>query len=192
MVTSADLERIRDAALADPDLEAEFLRALLEATLYAHLPMSDDSGKLRFLMFTRSDGLTVIPVFTDVSKAQAAAGRAARVAGVSGREFLEATRGATLMLDPNDVSMTLYPEEIAVLLDSGRAAPAPVAFDGPSLELLPAEPRDAWLLDVLETALAPVNAVHRFHLVAARPTGSNDAPDRLLVITRPLGKTVLC
>lgn len=169
--------------MADPRQEAAYLRALLTATLYTHLPRSDDSGRMHLVMFERPDGLSVIPVFTDLPKAHAAAGGHVRIGQVAGRELLEATRGATLMLDPNDVGMTLYPEEVAALLDEGRAAPAPVAFDGPELELLPAHiHRDGWLLDLLETALAPIESIQRIHLAAARPSAAEGEADRLLVI----------
>lgn len=183
VTTATDLEQLRAKAEADPREEAAFLRALLSATLFAHLPKSDDSGRMHLVMFRRPNGLSVIPVFTDLPKAQAAAGGHVRIAQVPGRELLEATRGATLMLDPNDVSMTLYPEEVVALLDDGRAAPAPVAFDAPDMEMLPAHiHRDAWLLDLLETALAPIESVQRIHLVAARPRGTDGPADRLLVI----------
>lgn len=183
MATATELERLRERALADPRQEAAYLRALLSATLYAHLPLSDDSGRMRLVMFTRPDGLAVIPVFTDLTKAHAAAGGHVRVTAVPGRDLLEATRGAILMLDPNDLGTTLYPEEIVALLDEGRVATAPVAFNCPALELLPPVAlRDGWLLDVLETALTPIDAVRRVHLAAARPTGAASAADRLLVV----------
>jgi len=183
MTTVSELERLRANAMADPRQEGAYLRALLTATLYAHLPRSDDTGRMHLVMFTRPDGLTVIPVFTDLRKAQAAAQGHARVAQVPGRELLEATRGATLMLDPNDVSMTLYPEEVSALLDEGLASLAPVAFDGPDMVLLPAHVhRDAWLLDALESALAPIESVERFHLAAARPSDAEGPADRLFVI----------
>jgi hypothetical protein len=183
VTTVPELERLRQIAMADPGQEAAFLRALLDATLYAHLPLSDDTRRMHLVMFTRPDGLIVIPVFTDLPKAQAAAGGHVRVAAVLGRELLEATRGATLMLDPNDVGMTLYPEEVAALLDEGRAAIAPAVFDGPALDLLPPEPlRDAWLLDVLEAALLPIETIQRVHLAAARPAKTNGPADRLLVV----------
>ena len=182
MATVTELERLRKRALADPRQEGAYLRALLLATLYAHLPRSDDPGRMRLIMFTRPDGLTVVPVFTDRAKAQAAAGNAARVAAVTGRDLLEATRGATLMVDPNDISMTLYPEEIVELLDGGRAAIAPVPAEGPDLELQAPEPGDAWLMDVIAAGLEPVGQVPRFHLAAARPKGSDGRADRLLVI----------
>lgn len=182
MTTATELERLKQQALADPRREAAYLRALLDATLYAHAPVSDDSGRQHFLMFTRPDGLRVIPVFTGLGPARVAARNAARVVSLHGRTMFEATRGAILMLDPNEVSMTLYPEEIAALLDEGRAAIAPVAAEGPDLELQEPEPGDAWLMDVVATGLKPVTEVLRVHLAAARPKGSEGEADRLLVI----------
>lgn len=182
MTTVAELQRLKQRALADPTCEVDYLRALLDATLYAHAPLSDDSGKQHFLMFTRPDRVTVIPLFTDLAQAQDAARNAARVVAVQGRQMLEATRGATLMLDPNDVGMTLYPEEVASLLDAGEAAIAPVAADGPDLELQSPEPGDAWLMDLVAASVAPIAEVERVHLAAARPKGSTGEADRLLVI----------
>lgn len=182
MTTVTELRRLKQRALADPTREVDYLRALLEATLYAHAPLSDDSGKLHFLMFTRPDGLTVIPLFTELAPAQEAARNAARVVPVQGRQMLEATRGATLMLDPNDVGMTLYPEEVATLLDAGEAAIAPVAAEGPDLDLQAPDAGDAWLMDVIAKAIEPIAGVTRVHLAAARPKGSMDEADRLLVI----------
>jgi hypothetical protein len=182
VTTVTELRRLKQRALADPTREVDYLRALLDATLYAHAPLSDDSGKLHFLMFTRPDGLTVIPLFTELAQAQDAARNAARVVPVQGRQMLEATRGAVLMLDPNDVGMTLYPEEVATLLDAGEAAIAPVAAEGPDLELQAPNPGDAWLMDVIASAIEPIAAVTRVHLAAARPKGSKGEADRLLVI----------
>ncbi|WP_425598101.1 SseB family protein [Vulcaniibacterium tengchongense] len=79
--------------------EPAFFQALLTAVLYVHLPLSDDSGKVRLICFTRPDGITVIPVFSDDVKAHAAARGAARVVAVVGRELFESAPGATWMLD---------------------------------------------------------------------------------------------
>jgi hypothetical protein len=182
VTTSTELQRLKQRALADPTREADYLRALLDATVYAHAPLSDDSGKRHFLMFTRPDGLTVIPLFTDLAQAQDATGNAARVVAFPGRQMLEATRGATLMLDPNDVGMTLYPEEVAMLLDEGESAIAPAAAEGPELELQAPEPADAWLMDIIANAVEPIADVERVHLAAARPKGSTGEADRLLIL----------
>lgn len=177
---SPDLRRLRERAIADPRAEPTYLRALLGATLYAHLPLSDDSGRTRLIAFTRPDGLTVIPMFTELRQAQAAAATAARIVAATGRQLFEATRGGIVMLDPNEVGMTLYPEEIAALLDDGRLAPAPVAFHAPGLRLVAPPAGDEWLLDVLADAFAAIPEVHRFHLAGAGMDGGDS--DRLLVL----------
>jgi hypothetical protein len=112
MTTPEQLARLQARAIENPMEEPAFFQALLTAVLYVHLPLSDDSGKVRLICFTRPDGITVIPVFSDDVKAHAAARGAARVVAVVGRELFESAPGATWMLDPNDVSCTLYPEEI--------------------------------------------------------------------------------
>lgn len=178
----AELKRLMQRSMADPVQEPDLLRALLTATLYAHVPRYDDSGKLHLIMFTPPSGSAVIPIFSDVAKADAASGSSARVIAVRGRQLFEATPGAAFLLDPNDESMTLYPEEIAALLDDGVAVAAPVSAEGPALEFQAPEAEDAWLLDAVASGIATVPEVTRVHLVAARPHGDAGEADRLLVI----------
>jgi len=121
--TSAEqLAALMQQAQVNPGHFPPFLRALLEATVYAHAPPSDDHARLRLFQFTRPDGVTVLPFFSDEAQAYAAAAESARVVALSGRTLMESTRGATLMLNPNDVSCTLFPEEIAALLDRDTVA----------------------------------------------------------------------
>src|SRR5688572_4963260 len=122
VISAAELTRLMHHALADKTAEPAFFRALLEATVYAHAPRHDRSGRLRFIQFTTPEGLTVLPFFSDPAQANAAAGSAARVVVATGRQLFALTRGATLMLNPNQVSCVLYPEEIASLLDHGEVA----------------------------------------------------------------------
>jgi hypothetical protein len=114
------LERLQQRAMADGREEPAFFRALLDATVYAHVPLHDDSGRVRFIQFVRPDnGTTVLPFFTDVAKADAVGRTDAKIVAARGRDFLELTFGATLMLNPNDASCVLYPEEVAALLATG-------------------------------------------------------------------------
>ena len=122
MVDAETLEGLLQQAIADKTAEPAFLRALLEAKVYAHVPRNDRSTRVRFIQFTTPDGLTVLPFFSDEAQAREAAGTAASIVVLSGRQLLEATRGATLMLNPNTAHCTLYPEEIAALLDHGAVA----------------------------------------------------------------------
>jgi len=182
VTTPPELECLRSLAMADPRQEAAYLRALLSAKLYAHKPLSNDSNKLHLLMFTRADGVTVIPMFTDLEKADAAAGGSAGVVAAPGLELFEATRGATLMLDPNDIGMTLYPEEVAALLDEGHAGRAPIAAEAPDLVLAPLSPRNVWVFDLVARAVTTIPGVGRSHLASAHPRGGPATADRLLAI----------
>ena len=119
----SELDSLMQRAIADLREEEPFFRALLDATVYAHAPLSDDSGRLRLIQFVRPDnGQTVLPFFTDETKADLAAQGALRVVAMPGRTLLSITRGATLMLNPNDERCVLYPEEVASLLRTGRVA----------------------------------------------------------------------
>ncbi|MCF5965789.1 SseB family protein, partial [Xanthomonas perforans] len=109
----ASFERARDSAAE----ERAFFKRLMDAIVYVHAPVSDDARTLRLVQFRHPDGFDAIPFFTSLDKAQAASSAAVRILGVSGRELLTGTRGATLMLNPNDGGVVLYPEEVATLLD---------------------------------------------------------------------------
>lgn len=116
------LNHLMRRALADKAAEPAFFRALLEAKVYVHTPRASRGGRLCLIQFKRPDGLLVVPFFSDEGQAKAAAGTAARIVKLSGRELFQLTRGATLMLNPNGTNCTLYPEEIAALLDRGDVA----------------------------------------------------------------------
>jgi len=118
------LDRLIEAAAKDPSRELELFQTLLGATMYAHSPIDDKSERLRLVMFkSPDDGSYVVPVFTDKAKAEFAARGKMRLVEGTGREILEITRGATVMINPNDARCTLYPEEISELLATGVVAP---------------------------------------------------------------------
>lgn len=175
------LQLLIEASVADPSREPEFLAELLEAPLFVHLPLIDDSGRIRLVQFTRPDGLSVIPVFSDFDRANMAAQGNVRVATAPGRDLLAASRGATLMLDPNDTSCTLYPEEIAALLDDGVALRAPLRTSSRPTELEPADVGYAWLGDLAVTAIESIEPVYAVWL-ARRVDVESSAPPTLVVI----------
>lgn len=123
MITADELNQLLDASVASPDKEPEFFRALLDATLYVHTPLHDDSPRLRFVMFSHPiDHALTIPVFTDAAKADFAARGKVRIVSISGRLLFESTKGASLTINPNDTWCTIYPEEINDLLLTGNIA----------------------------------------------------------------------
>lgn len=122
MTSSQQLQRLLDAAQSDFGAEETLLAELLTATVYAHVPGTlPPGGRAQFMRFVHpNNGQTVLPIFSDQAKAEAASGGRTGIVAMSGRQLLELTRGATLMLNPIDHGYLLYPEEVAALL-SGRS-----------------------------------------------------------------------
>lgn len=168
--------------------EEAFLEALLEVTLYAHVPARSPSGRIRFVQFVRPDnGQTVLPLFTDQQKADFAAQGNVRVLALPGRQMLALTRGATLMLNPNDEQYTLYPEEAVALLEGrpiGGIGTEMVVEGAVKLACAPTVP-----VDCLVSVLAPLHAadpmVHASVIMEMRrgPSGADRA--LLLIIVAP-------
>lgn len=63
------LQVLIEESASDSTREPAFLTGLLVAPLFVHLPLSDDSGRIRLVQFVRPDGLAVIPVFSDFDRA---------------------------------------------------------------------------------------------------------------------------
>ncbi|MEW9624399.1 enhanced serine sensitivity protein SseB C-terminal domain-containing protein [Rhodanobacter geophilus] len=118
MTSTAELQRLLEAAKNDVRAEEAFLAGLLSATVYAHVPRTPPpTGKMQFVQFVRPDnGQTVLPFFSDQAKAQFAGRGRVGIVSMAGRRLLELTQGATLMLNPNDDGYVLYPEEVSALL----------------------------------------------------------------------------
>lgn len=181
MTSPAELHRLIEESIRDPRREPEFLRALLEAKLFVHLPWSDDNPKLRLVCFTRPDGVTVIPMFSDRGKAERAAQGAVRIGVVGARELFASAPGATFMLDPNDTTTTLYPEEVDALLRGDPPPIAPVAASVSDTALSPPNPDDEWLGDLIGRALGAIGEVKAVHLALGHVAGARD-PTTFLVI----------
>jgi len=121
MLTQEEIECSMRASIADPRLEPQFFRDLLNARVYVFVPVSDDHSKLRVVMFRQpTDGLHFIPFFTSEAQALEALGSDRRMFTCDGRMLFEATLGATLILNPNHESCIVYPEEVEALLTTGN------------------------------------------------------------------------
>jgi hypothetical protein len=115
-----DLSALLERAASDSRFEEDFFRELPDGTVYVHAPLSDDHPALRLIVFKRPDGLMVLPVFTSYAKAEEAAQNAVRILTMTGRALEAMMSGATWMIDPNDRSCTLYPDELASLMLRGE------------------------------------------------------------------------
>lgn len=191
MVNATTLNRLLARAVEDCREEQAFFRALLDAKVYAHVPISDPlSRRLRFIQFNHPDtGQLILPFFSDEPRAQAAAGATVRTVGLHARVFLEATLGATLMLNPNDEHCMLYPEEIEGLLRTGRMAriEKTTIQEGSEPQAGPPEPAPAWLMDLLTTTLAELTFVDVAYLASMHAPDGRGASSMLLALGTPAG-----
>jgi len=176
------LNRLLARAAEDLGQEQAFFRALLDAKVFAHVPVDDPvSRRVRFIQFNAPEtGQLFLPFFSDNARASAATGPTARTIALQGRVFLDATRGATLMLNPNEERCVLYPEEIDTLLRTGRMARLEKVTVTQGKEPLVGPPLapPAWLIDTLTTTLAGLSFVKvayiaSLHAPDGRGMGSN-------------------
>ncbi|WP_396614788.1 SseB family protein [Lysobacter soli] len=170
------LERVRE----HPAEEPAFFRALLDATVHVHAPASDDSGKVRLVQFRHPEGFAAIPFFTSMEKAQIAASPAVRILTLSGRDLLAGTRGATLMLNPNDGGAVLYPEEIAALLQSGFMPRIETLARG-ALQVRIAHAVPAWLSAAVRRSVARAGFIEAAYVLESYSTDACDTPAGLVI-----------
>lgn len=182
MISESELEERLEQARGNPEAEQEFFRCLLDATVHAHASISDDSGKFRLIQFKHPDGFDALPFFTSQSKAAVAAGRSARIVTFTGRELLEMTRGATLMLNPNDGGAVLYPEEIESLLKGTIAPVRKDSWTGAPLWCGPPDRAPSWLIPLLTRTLAQQRGVTSAYLIQTAPEADRGAVSLLIVL----------
>lgn len=181
--SSIELDRLIESAANDPGREPELFQNLLNATLYAHTPIGEESERLRFVMFKSPDDRSyVIPVFTDQAKAEFAARGNVRLVEGTGREMFEMTRGATLMINPNDVRCTLYPEEISELLESGTIAPIQKEhFEEGQAQCFKLSKVPSALVKAMKKELPKIQSVELAY-VAGLKWRRADRPDSLMIV----------
>lgn len=185
MIDEGSLAELMRRAIEDKRTEPEFFRALLDATVYAHVPRQDRNRKLRLIQFTLSSGQLVLPFFSDRAQAVTATGQTTRIIAMTGRQLFEQTRGATLMLNPNGTSCTLYPEEIAALLDRDEMAVIDqVEMDDQSMQISVPEQVPGWLLDPLITLYAGLACVEAAYLVETRSSAAVDGGFLIVLAVR--------
>lgn len=186
MTTTEELKTLLSQAHHRPDQMMPFLRALLEAPIYTLAPLYDDHPRLRFFMYRRpEDGIHFIPLFTDEEKATASAEGQLRVLSGTGRLWLGASRGAVVVINPNDEHCTLYPEEIADLLTNGRVADLDCERLTAARQVWIGEPQSppAWLISKLQALYATLPFVEAAHLFEMYPEGHSSKGTLTVAIT---------
>lgn len=175
MVSQSQLERLFEQAHSSHLNEAAFYAHLLHARVFVHVPVSNDAPSARLIQFRHPDGFDAIPVFTSAQRCARAASPAVKSIQLSCIELLNATRGATLMINPNDGGPVLYPEEIATLLEKGvlesfeKLEPA-----GGTWDVRPAINPSKHLVEAVRTGAASVSFIRQIYLLEKRETGSEE------------------
>lgn len=118
-----ELDRLLERVTLEPAYGPAFYQALMVEPIYALLPAGSvftKHGTIRFIMWKGTDGLDVIPFFSSQEIVERVLTRETQAVRLQGREFLEACRGAMVVLNPNEPYFCrLTVPELILLLDTG-------------------------------------------------------------------------
>jgi len=181
MVSEQQLERCFELGLKSFVNEAQFFTCLLNAMVYVHAPVSDDSKNVRLIQFRHPDGFDAIPFFTSAHRSERAASRAVRTIHLPCAELLKATLGATLMVNPNDGGAVLYPEEVRVLLRTGTLDTFEKVESENGFAVRPAENLPSALVETLRMGVAQSPFIKTMFVLEKRPIDGSSAPMTLLL-----------
>ncbi|MBI3160616.1 MAG: enhanced serine sensitivity protein SseB C-terminal domain-containing protein [Chloroflexi bacterium] len=117
-----DLESLLDRAAQDPGQRPAFYLGLLEAQIFALGNAARDAqgnvSALNLQHWGKPDGSAILPFFTSLMRLRQAISEEQSYVELPARAFLEATRGESLILNPNTESGKEFtPAEITALLD---------------------------------------------------------------------------
>ncbi|HEY4078347.1 MAG TPA: enhanced serine sensitivity protein SseB C-terminal domain-containing protein [Rhizomicrobium sp.] len=166
-----DLEKALVRAVQEPSAAPDFYRLLLESQLLvigaaegqesATQQFSVAPGANLKLEIGEADGRKFLPVFSSVTRIQAYVKQESRYLALNGRDLLETTRGAPVVLNPgSEYGKNLAPDEVAQLLDPATSrksekvsigeAQYPMALVNALAELFQshAEIANAWMIQV--------------------------------------------
>lgn len=156
-----ELERLLDLACSEPGYAPEFYRCLLASEVHALIPTSGhglDEGKMRFVMWRGADGIDVIPYFASHGALRRALKPGWQSVAFTGQAFLKLTRGAIVVLNPNEAATSrLTPAEVAMLLDTG-------AVSNPERE----SRTDGWTRLLQPVATPPTATLHSLSVLFSR------------------------
>ena len=140
-----------------------------------HVPVSDDAKSVRLIQFRHPDGFDAIPVFTSAQRCARAASAAVKSIQLPCVELLNATRGATLMINPNDGGPVLYPEEITSLLGKGTLEPfEKLEPAGGIWDVRPAQNPSMRVVEAVRAGAASASFIKQVYLLEKREKGSEE------------------
>lgn len=173
-VSESQLEQLFQRAHASHISEAEFYTRLMQAMVYVHVPVYDDCKNVRLIQFRHPSGFDVIPLFTSAERCARAGSNAVEALRLPCIDLLNATRGATLMINPNDGGPLLYPEEIAVLLEKGTLETFEKLDQAGSCDVRPAMNPPDNIVDALRAGATSTTFIKDVYLLEKREAGSDE------------------
>lgn len=181
-VSESDLDRYFELARENHENEQQFFSRLIRAMVYTHAPASDDSKKVRLLQFRHPNGFNAIPFFTTRHRSSRASSSAVRQIHLSCRQLLLSTRGATLMLNPNDGGPVLFPEEVDLLLVNGTLQTFDkVEYSERQWDVRPAESLPPVLIYGLRYGVASLTFIRSMFLLDRKIIGDGESRADLLI-----------
>jgi hypothetical protein len=160
------LEQLMFLSYNDPAAEPAFFAALLDATVYMHVPKNDRSGRLRLVSFPHpKTGTYLVPFFTDRQQADEASSPRVSVVSLTCRTLFEIAPGATFILNPNRQYCLFYPEEVALLLQGKTLAPTAKFETDSDVAIEPVLEPPTWLVTTLTDLYRAIPGVERAVLV---------------------------
>jgi len=185
-ISTAELERLLERARTHGE-EPAFFQGLLDAWVYAHVPLVDDHPRVRLVQFRHPEGFLAVPFFTSEEKANIAGQGAVRTVKLNGRELLASAPGATFMLNPNDGGCVLYPEEIDALIRTGSIARVEKTQLEDDYSILVSEKADPpiWLMLRLAALYAKLGFVQTAYLLKVAPCRAPREESYLIVLAVP-------
>ncbi len=176
-----ELERALERTTLEPAFASSFYRCLLESEVYALVPEGEvvtPRNTIRFVMWTGADGERIIPFFSSARLVEQALAPTLQGVCMSGQTFLQLSRGAPVVLNPNEAYYCrLSASEIEALLATGTPdAPQPyVASLGQQVwpAMPPGVPDE--LLQSLSLVCAQRPEIERAYMVSLRNSDSDPA-----------------
>lgn len=181
-ISNAELDRLFEEGMLSIFNEEPLLSQLINAMVYVHVPVSDDCKHIRLVQFRHPDGFEAIPFFTTERRSENAKSKYVRTLCMPCVELFNGTRGATLVLNPNNGGPILFPEEIASLLD-GRPLETfeKVSPFGGSMDVRPAMSPPNALLEALRSGASMTSFIKYVYVLEKREAEEPSSQTTLLV-----------
>lgn len=174
-ISESQLERLFEQAHSSHLNEASFYSQLLQAIVYVYVPVSDDAKNVRLIQFRHPGGFDAIPIFTSAERCARAGSHAVQALRLPCIDLLNATRGATLMINPNEGGPVLYPEEIAALLEKGTLETFETLESAKGTwDVRPAQSPPMHLVEAVRAGANSASFIKQVYLLEKRETGSED------------------